>query len=156
LVGGFRLKKLFFVIGVLWAFSALAQTNASHMNDIEQHLYHYRAQVVSVYDGDTIRADLNLGLGIVKKNQPLRLFGINTPEVRGANKAAGYAARDYLRAMLRGRELVVETIRDKKGKYGRYLANLWVKGSGVWCPENVWCNANLHLVEAGHAEEAYY
>ncbi len=31
---------------------------------MKQSLYHYRAKVLSVYDGDTIRVDLDLGLGI--------------------------------------------------------------------------------------------
>ena len=31
---------------------------------MELTLYHYKATVVSVYDGDTIRADIDLGMNI--------------------------------------------------------------------------------------------
>lgn len=47
--------------------------------NLEMHLYHYRARLVSVYDGDTIRVDLDLGMGIWRNNIALRLYGINTP-----------------------------------------------------------------------------
>ena len=52
-------------------------------------MYEYCAKVVSVYDGDTITVDIDLGFGIVLKKQKLRLLGINTPEVRGAEKILG-------------------------------------------------------------------
>ena len=47
-------------------------------------MYEYRATVISVYDGDTITVDIDLGFGIVLRKQKLRLYGLNTPEVRGA------------------------------------------------------------------------
>lgn len=122
----------------------------------EASLYHYRAEVASVYDGDTIRADIDLGLEVWIRNTPLRLYGINTPEIRGAEKQAGYKARDRLKELLADRDLIVKTYRDKKGKYGRWLATLLVKGKGKWCPEGVWCDANKQLVIEGHAVEAYY
>jgi micrococcal nuclease len=122
----------------------------------EAALYHYRAEVASVYDGDTIRADINLGLEVWIKNTPLRLYGINTPEVRGVEKEAGYKARDRLKALLNGRSLIVRTFRDKKGKYGRWLATLLVKGKGEWCPRDKWCDANKQLVLEGQAAEAFY
>lgn len=31
---------------------------------MERHLYHYRAQVTDVYDGDTCTMDIDLGMGI--------------------------------------------------------------------------------------------
>ena len=46
-------------------------------------LYHYRAVVISVYDGDTCRMDIDLGLDIWQKNEKIRLVRINTPELRG-------------------------------------------------------------------------
>lgn len=137
-------KKLIFIIATLLAFSASAV-------EIEGNLYFYKAKVASIYDGDTIRADLDLGLGVLKINQPLRLYGINAPEVRGESKILGKASRDYLRSILEGQEIVIETIKDKKGKYGRYLAVIWVKGNGKWCEINEWCSANDQLVKAGHA-----
>lgn len=122
----------------------------------EDGLYHYRANVVSVYDGDTVTVDLDLGLKFWVRGAKLRLYGINTPEVRGEEKPLGLKARDFLRAMLSDHEVVVETIKDKTGKYGRWLAILWVKGKGGWCPKDQWCDANAHLVKTGHAVERFY
>ena len=47
------------------------------------NLYFYKANVTSVYDGDTITADIDLGLGVFIKKQKLRLSRIDAPELRG-------------------------------------------------------------------------
>lgn len=93
--------------------------------------YLYNARVTNVYDGDTITVDLDLGLGVWVKDQRLRLYGIDTPEVRGEERAQGLVARDWLRAKALGRAVTVETIKDRTGKYGRWLAILWVKGENI-------------------------
>lgn len=91
--------------------------------------YLYKAVVRSVYDGDTIRVDVDLGMDIWQHDISLRLYGINAPEVRGDERPQGLVSRDWLRDQLPvGTEIVVETIKDKKGKYGRYLAVLWLEG----------------------------
>ncbi len=108
-------------------------------------LYHYTAQVQSVYDGDTCRVDIDLGLGSWIRNEKLRLVRIDAPEMTGPDKARGKASRDFLREMIDGQDVIIETVKDRRGKYGRYLAEIWVEQSGVW--ENV----NDALVAAGHA-----
>ena len=82
-----------------------------------------------------------------------RLFGINDPELRGEQRPQGLRSRDALRAKLPvGTEIVIETIKDKagrgdkKGKFGRYLGIVWVKG----------VNINKWLVRKGYAEEKEY
>lgn len=126
----------------------------------EAALYHYRADVgdvtANVYDGDTVTADIDLGLGVWQRGAKLRLLGINAPEVRGPERPRGLKSRDHLRGMLKGRMIIVETDRDKRGKYGRLLATLWVLGVGDWCPTGIWCNANAQMVVAGHAEWRNY
>lgn len=95
--------------------------------------------IVSVYDADTIRVDIDLGFGLRFKNLPLRLAYIDAPEL---NTEAGIAARDYLRVMLPvGATVIVQTLKDKKEKYGRYLAVVYRDG----------LNVNDALVNAGHA-----
>lgn len=111
----------------------------------EGWLYRYRARVVSVYDGDTCTAEIDLGLGVWVHGEKLRLTRINAPEVRGVERPAGLAARDWLRARIDGREVVLHTWKDRKGKYGRYLAEIWLaEGDG-------WVNLNDAIVAAGHA-----
>ncbi|MEN7972334.1 MAG: thermonuclease family protein [Verrucomicrobiota bacterium] len=111
----------------------------------DAELFHYTAQVRSVYDGDTCRVDIDLGLGIWIRNEKLRLVRINAPEMTGPDKARGTAARDFLRGLIDGKEVIVETLKDKRGKYGRYLAEIWIGQDGNWS------NVNDALVAAGHA-----
>jgi micrococcal nuclease len=111
----------------------------------DAELFHYTAQVLSVYDGDTCRVDIDLGLGIWIRNEKLRLVRINAPEMTGPDKARGVASRDFLRELIDGREVIIETVKDQRGKYGRYLAEIWIGQAGVWL------NVNDALVAAGHA-----
>ena len=117
----------------------------------EENLYHYRAELVSAYDGDTVRINFDLGLGVWIRNTPIRLYGINAPEVRGSSRSAGIKSRDFLRAVLKDSEIIVKTHRDKKGKYGRWLADILIKGKGGWCPQDEWCNVNVYMVHSKHA-----
>jgi micrococcal nuclease len=111
----------------------------------DAELFHYTAFVQSVYDGDTCRVDIDLGLGIWIRNEKLRLIRINAPEMTGSDKARGEASRDFLRELIDGREIIIETLKDQRGKYGRYLAEIWIKQEGVWI------NVNDALVAADHA-----
>lgn len=106
--------------------------------------YEYKATNFSVYDGDTVRCDIDLGFGTWLHNQALRLYGINTPELRGEDRAAGLLARDFLEKRVVGRELTIRTRKDKKGKYGRWLAVIY-DGNGT--------DLNQLLVDSGHAVE---
>ena len=116
----------------------------------EEYLYHYKALITAAYDGDTVTAELDLGLKTVVHGEKLRLHRINTPEMRGDEKVAGKAARDYLRGRILGKTVLVETFKDKRGKYGRYIAEIWL-------PENDgYTNINDELVAKGHAEYHEY
>lgn len=94
-------------------------------------MYEYNAKILRVYDGDTVRADLDLGFGIWMRNQSIRLRGINTPELRGDEKEAGIVSRDRLRELLDevGNVCVIKTQKDsQRGKYGRILGEIKVEG----------------------------
>lgn len=91
--------------------------------------YIYDAYVTAVYDGDTITVDIDLGLDIFLKNQKIRLFGIDAPEVRGKDKDAGIYVRDWLRLFILDKHIVINTIKDSKGKYGRYLGTIFTDDS---------------------------
>jgi len=90
-----------------------------------RYMYEYRAYVRKVYDGDTITVDIDLGFDVVLRSQKIRLSGINTPEVRGAQREAGLKSRDALRDKISNRWVIVKTKQDKKGKYGRWLGEIW-------------------------------
>ena len=110
---------------------------------VSEPAYTYRAVVRSIYDGDTIRVDLDLGLGTWIHNQPLRLHGIDAPEVRGAERERGTVSRDWLqRRIPPGTRIIVQTLKDVRGKYGRYVAVVWHDGVDL----------NSELVAEGLAE----
>lgn len=88
--------------------------------------YTYNAKVKSVYDGDTVKVDIDLGFDVWLKDQTIRLYGINAPEVKGETKTEGLSARDRLRDLVLNKDIVLETIRDNKEKFGRWLGKLYV------------------------------
>ena len=53
--------------------------------------------VVSVYDGDTIRVDIDLGQEMWVMNRAVRLFGIAAREL---HEPGGIQARDFLRSLI--------------------------------------------------------
>lgn len=87
-------------------------------------MYNYRAVITSVYDGDTVRADIDLGFGVWIRNQPLRFYGINAPELKGVTKESALKTRNRVKELLLNKEVIIETINDKKEKYGRWLAKI--------------------------------
>lgn len=89
-------------------------------------LYHYKAKLIRVIDGDTVKVAIDLGLGVTKK-ETLRLLMVNTPEIRTKNKkekVQAYKAKRFVEDWFSEHNLEcrVKTFKDKKGKYGRYLA----------------------------------
>lgn len=115
----------------------------------ENKLFHYRAKVLRVVDGDTVDVLIDLGFDLHNKTR-VRLYGINTPEVRTRDKrekARGLAAKERLKEMLRlnRNECVIRTRLDKKGKFGRLLGTLFVGEKDL----------NEALYAEGHAERYF-
>ncbi len=102
----------------------------------------YRARVVSVYDGDTITCEIDLGLNIILHNQKIRLYGINAPELKKEERPAGLKSRDALRERILGKEVLLYTVKDKKGKYGRLLARVIYEGECM----NDWLVSTNHAI----------
>ncbi len=105
-------------------------------------MYEYRATVTKVYDGDTVTVDIDVGFGITIRKQKLRLLGVAAPEVRGPEKEEGKKSRDVLRKLILGKKIIIKTKKDKKGKYGRWLAEIFLDDQ----------NINKWLITEGHAE----
>lgn len=90
-------------------------------------LYTYKAKILTVYDGDTCTADIQLGFYVIAHKVKLRLYGINTPEIRGGTaetKKAGVTSRDWLRDQILGKEVIIKSF--GKGKYGRWLVEIYL------------------------------
>lgn len=106
-------------------------------------MYQYKCEVLKVYDWDTFTGKIQLWfhVTIVEK---IRLSRINAPEVRGKERKKGIESRDYLRELILGKEVMIET--EKKWKYWRYIAEVF-----VWDK-----NVNDLLVKNWHALLADY
>ena len=113
---------------------------------MDDQIYNYKAFVTGVYDGDSITIDIDLGFNNWMKNQKVRLLGINTPEIRGEERPDGLVARDRLRELILNKEIIITSYRDKSGKYGRWLATVFLKQDGMF--ENI----NTLLLAEGLAE----
>ena len=110
-------------------------------------MYEYRAIVTKVVDGDTVRLDIDLGLGIWYRGDNYRLRGIDAPETRGETRVAGELATEHLEHLIECcKEIKAETFKDKKGKYGRYLVVLWGKDD-----TGPWINLNRQMIQDGFA-----
>lgn len=96
-------------------------------------MYQYKAVIRKVVDGDTLEIDIDLGLSIWVRNEKIRLYGINTPEVYGVKKGSpewelGNNASEFVkRVVLVGQEVMIETYKDKKEKFGRFLADVFIR-----------------------------
>lgn len=92
-------------------------------------MYEYRVKIVKIIDGDTVDVDIDLGFGVWMHKERIRLFGIDTPESRTRDleeKKYGLAAKKFLTNMLDDEGgIILKTHKDKTGKFGRILGELW-------------------------------
>ena len=94
-------------------------------------MYNYKAKLIKVIDGDTVDLMVDLGFDMWHKIR-VRLDGINTPESRTRDKKEkklGLEAKEFTKNFLTGKEIIVHT--NKQGKFGRFLANLYVNGQNL-------------------------
>ena len=110
-------------------------------------MYEYRAKVTRCVDGDTVDVNIDVGFDILYSSR-VRLFGIDTPESRTRDKVEkkfGLLAKEYLKAFIKetGKDLIIKTRKDGKGKYGRILGELFKQGEDK--------SINTIMVEEGYA-----
>jgi len=92
-----------------------------------------RVYVDRVLDGDTIEGE----------NRSIRLLGINTPE-RG--EFLYEEAKGFLKDYLLNKNVTLEFVGDRRDKYGRLLAYVFLDGE----------NVNIKMVENGFANYYFY
>jgi len=119
-------------------------------------MYEYRCKVLKIVDGDTVDVDIDLGFGIVLKNERVRIMGIDTPESRTRDKVEkqfGLAAKKRLKEMLDNKSgpilktQINKKGEDMKGKFGRILGDFTVYHG----PTDSWRMVTEIMVEEGHA-----
>ncbi|MGB0747159.1 MAG: thermonuclease family protein [Magnetospiraceae bacterium] len=87
-----------------------------------------RAVVVSITDGDTIQVTAEAWPGMYYHG-PVRLRGVDTPELRGkcaSEKRAARLAAFALETLILGKDVLLTDIAEDK--YGRVLARVWIDG----------------------------
>ena len=115
------MKRLLVV--TLWLLS-LQVVAADYYGDLVVEKY------ISAYDGDTFRVDVADIHPLIGRNMPIRLRGVDTPEIRGKcdqEKALAIKARDFVRELLANAETIVLKNIDR-GKYFRIVADVSVDG----------------------------
>jgi len=88
------------------------------------------SKVISVYDGDTFRVDIDSLPPIVGKNIPIRLNGVDTPEIQGKcqhERDLAIKARDFVRNKLANAKEIKLT-KLQRGKYFRVVADVMIDG----------------------------
>jgi len=105
-------------------------------------IYYYKAFVTKVYDGDTVTVDIDLGFGLQLNKQVLRLSNIDTPEIRGDERFDGIISKNIVSDLILGKSVMIKTDKDTKGKYGRWLAEIYIDD----------LNVNEYLINEGYAE----
>ncbi len=100
----------------------------------------YPAALVRIVDGDTMDWDLDLGMGIRQLTR-VRLWGIDTPEVRGPEKIEGVKVSQWASDWLQEHQPHVILV-GKNSKYGQPLAIIMGAGKSL----------NQALVKEGSAK----
>ena len=108
-------------------------------------MYTYKAVVLDIVDGDTIKVDIDLGFGVWLRNQIIRLAKINSPELKGATLKAAQDAKEFLKNLVLNKWVVIQTEKDRKEKYGRWLGTVLIEDN-----KNL-ININSKMVQEGHA-----
>lgn len=111
-------------------------------------MYHYKAKVERVVDGDTFDVVIDLGFKITT-NQRIRMAKINTPETYNVKKDSeeyqkGMASKKFMEQRMAANNFEIELETEKTTeKYGRYLGTVTLADSAV--------TLNDELVEKGFA-----
>lgn len=108
-------------------------------------MYEYKAIIKRIVDGDTVDIDIDLGFGVMLKDERVRMMGIDTPESRTRDKVEklfGLAAKAKLKEILGKQAVLVCKEYDSKGKFGRILGDFTTKDGKM---------ATEVLIEHGHA-----
>lgn len=112
-------------------------------------MYHYKAHILSVHDGDTCTSLVELGF-TVSVEVTFRLLKINAPELRGgtsASKAQAVLSRDFLRSMILGKTVYIQSVKNvESDAFGRWLCEIWLDPLSN---ESV----NQVMLSTGHAVE---
>lgn len=93
-------------------------------------LYQYALKGYSAVDGDTLKADIDLGFGVLLSQKKIRLEHINCPE---KDTPEGASAKTFTAEWLckDGADVVVAVKNHREDKYGRILGTVTSNGQSL-------------------------
>ncbi len=114
-------------------------------------MYNYKAEVIRVIDGDTIKLRIDLGFRtFIEAN--CRIYGVNAPELHskdGAEKFKANEAKEWVeQELIEGDRVTIDS--KQLDKYGRPLVTLWYsRGFDI-------VSLADRLIKKGHAVKMEY
>ena len=92
-------------------------------------MHEYKATLQYWVDGNTCDLDIDLGFGIVIKDQRVKLEGIIAPDLRTKDekeKSAANLAVNFCKSRIKeGSECLVKTYKEGTGKNGKIVAEVY-------------------------------
>lgn len=101
-----------------------------------------KVSLASVYDGDTFRVHLACKYGVFCKTIPIRVRGVDCPEIKGGSaetKALAKQAKAFTKSFLKSGKILLRNC--GRDKYFRLLCDVKVNGQSL----------GEELIKAGHA-----
>ena len=86
----------------------------------------YNAKVLRVIDGDTFEVEIQLWYDLFRIVR-IRLYGLDTPEIKGKERPYGLEVKDYVESLILGREVLIQVM-VWTDKYGRCVARVIFDG----------------------------
>jgi len=123
------------------------------MTAIPDFLYWYRAKCMNVVDGDTIDVVADLGFRIAFEHR-VRLHGLNAYEMNdsdAAKRALAVKGKAFVVANVGGKDVILNTFKDREEKYGRWLAVVY-----YFADDGTWHDLNDELLAQGLATPMKY
>mgnify|MGYP002657322391 FL=1 len=127
-------------IHALVVFLGLVVLCQAQDNDLSQNFN--KVELASVYDGDTFRVHLSCKYGVFCKTIPIRVRGVDCPEIKGGSaetKALAKQAKAFTKNFLKSGKILLRNC--GRDKYFRLLCDVRVNGQSL----------GEELIKAGHA-----
>lgn len=117
------MKKLIFLAFFLTPFSLQAKKQTVYDGSLS-------AKIIKIYDGDTITVDIDDLPELFGKGIGIRVYGVDTPEIRGPNKRSAIRSRNFARKLCPiGSQIELQNLR--RGKYFRIVADVICNGKNL-------------------------
>ena len=110
------MSKIYFLIFTFLLFCA-----CSHTNNFK------KVELISIYDGDTFKVNLPCKENLLCKNIPIRVKGIDTPELKTKNffeKEKAQKAKNFTGKLLSDGEIILKNC--TRDKYFRLLCDVFI------------------------------